>query len=618
MSLLDLKQQLDAKLKGGSIIQAPSTSLLQSVEALRTTRALDESVFLKFKEQHRAHQLEALNSTIGQNCGQIIIPTGTGKTRVQVHLHVHDMIEKIKANQTGVYVIGAHRLLLCKQLMDELQDMCLVCGIPINALYVGSARQDAEEIIDRYFHQGIDSSNYESTFTTRGDEVRSFYDRTSAAKRHLIIVSTYHSFDRLKVLDDIDLCTYDEAHTTTSEDFTDNIREVKDKIKRNYFFTATRKVQGEDKGMNDQEMYGEVLIEVSPRDMIDVSEIVMPRIHTIMLKGNKQKEVSNHDELMLVYTIIEAFNEHKKKLKEDSAQPDDIGTKLLVSVQGSNELEMIQNSTLLQDWCRANNIKTFAFSSRFGNFEDFIEEPNRNKVYENMKNLSDKEDAILLHIDILIEGIDLPSITGVLLLRHLNEVKLFQALGRALRLLKADRTRLYNGTLKPTDTKLFIKPHAYLILPMHFEKMEESSTEMRETLERVIATYGIPTEEFLPEETYDGVSPCYLDPVTDAEALDKNEKLYPLYHVITDLDLTRYKNNLSADPLEALQKILSDLKAIQSVPNTPINNTTDEELPPCLELQDTSKPTTSNAATSLKISNDETVLMLPFKDSSDL
>lgn len=618
MSLLDLKQQLDVKFKGGSIIKPP-TSLIQSVEALRATRALDESVFQTFASQHRAHQLKALNSTVNQTSGQIIIPTGTGKTRVQVHLHVQDMIEKIKAEQTGVYVIGAHRLLLCKQLMDEIQDMCLVCGIPINALYVGSARQDAEEIIDKYFHQGIDSSNYESTFTTRGDEVKSFYERTSAAKRHLIIVSTYHSFDRLKVLDNIDLCTYDEAHTTISEDFTDNIRMVKDKIKRNFFFTATRKVQGDDKGMNDLTMYGEILTEVSPREMIDAGEIVMPRIHTIMLKGKRDKEISNHDELMLVYTIIEAFKEHKNKLKEDSAYPDDIGTKLLVSVQGSNELELIQNSTLFKDWCKDNNIKTFAFSSRFGNFQDFIEEPNRNKVYDNMKNLSDKEDAILLHIDILIEGIDLPSITGVLLLRHLNEVKLFQALGRALRLLKADRTRLYDGTLKPTETNLFIKPHAYLILPMHFEKMAESSLEMRATLERVIATYGIPTEEFLPEELFDGVSPCYLDPVTDAEALDKNERIYPLYHVITDLDLTGYKNSLPADPLEALQKVLGDLKAIQSIPTvTTTNNLTDdEELPLCLKLQDMSKPTTDNAATSSRTSNSETVLMLPFKDTSE-
>lgn len=625
MSLLDLKNALDAKLKGASTIEAlplstptHTPSLLETVEAIRTPRVLDESVFLKFASQHRPHQLKALNSTTNQTSGQIIIPTGTGKTRVQVHIHVQDMIEKIKAEQTGVYVIGAHRLLLCKQLMDELQDMCLVCGIPINALYVGSARQDAEEIIDKYFHQGIDSSNYESTFTTRGDEVKSFYDRTSAAKRHLIIVSTYHSFDRLKVLDNIDLCTYDEAHTTIAEDFTENIMMVKDKIKRNFFFTATRKVQGEDKGMNDITMYGEILTEVSPREMIDAGEIVMPRIHTIMLKDTKVRDVPNHNELMLVYTIIEAFKEHKNKLKEDSAYPDDLGTKLLVSVQGSNELELIQNNTLFKDWCRDNNIKTFAFSSRFGNFQDFIEEPNRNKVYGNMKNLSDKEDAILLHIDILIEGIDLPSITGVLLLRHLNEVKLFQALGRALRLLKVDRKRLYDGTVKPTETNLFTKPHAYLILPMHFEKMAESSEEMRATLERVIATYGIPTEEYLPEETFDGVSPCYLDPVTDAEALDKNERLYPLYHVITDLDLTAYQKALPLDPLEAIKKLLADLKAVKGLEEEPTKDqqpTTNEELP-CLKLQDTSKPTTDNAATSLKTSNNETVLMLPFKDSS--
>jgi hypothetical protein len=153
---------------------------------------------------------------------------------------------------------------------------------------------------------------------------------------------------------------------------------------------------------------------------------------------------------------------------------------------------------------------------------------------------------------------------------------------------------------------------------MHFEKMAESSLEMRATLERVIATYGIPTEEFLPEEIFDGVSPCYLDPVTDAEALDKNERIYPLYHVITDLDLTGYRNSLSADPLEALQKVLEDLKAIQSIPTIPTtNNQADEELPLCLKLQDMSKPTTDNAATSSRTSNSETVLMLPFKGTSE-
>lgn len=628
MSLLELIKQIEAKQNGASTMEALSSStptppsLLETVEAIRTPRVLDESVFLKFVSQHRKHQLKAINSTVNQTSGQIIIPTGTGKTRVQIHIHVQDMIEKTKSNQTGVYVIGAHRLLLCKQLMDELQGMCIECHIPFNALYVGSARIDDKAVYDEYFHQGIDASTYESTFTTRGEEVKSFYDRTSEAKRHLIIVSTYHSFDRLKVLDNIDLCTYDEAHTTIAGDFTENIKMVKDHIKRNFFFTATRKVQGEDNGMNDRKMYGEQLTYVSPKEMIDAGEIVMPCIHTIMLKGHKTKEISEDDEQMLVYTIQEAFIEHKKKLKEDSAYPEDLGTKLLVTIKGSTELKKIQNNALFKDWCRDNNIKTFAFSSMLGNIDNFVEEPNRNKVYGNMKSLSDKQDAILLHIDILIEGIDLPSITGVLLFRHLNEVKLFQAIGRALRLLRVDRERLYMGTMKPKETHLFTKPHAYLILPMHFEKMDESSKEMRTTLERVLSNYEIPTEEFLPEETFDGVSPCYLNPVTDAEAIDKNERLYPLSHVISDLDLTAYQKALPIDPLEAIKVLLADLKAVKGSEEDHMDEeeqptTTNEELPLCSELQDTSKPTTNNAAPSFMTSSSETVLMLPFKGSSE-
>jgi len=573
MTLLELAAQLDAKLKGASIVEAPSVStpitLLQSVEAVRTPLLFNEEIFKQFGSQHRPHQIKAINDTTGQDIGQIIIPTGTGKTRIQIHLHVQNMIEKIKNNQTGVYVIGAHRLLLCKQLMDELQDMCLVCGIPINALYIGSARQDEKVVYDEYFHKGIDSSNYESTYTTAGDEVVSFYDRTKQQKRHLIIVSTYHSFDRMKKLEEIDLCTYDEAHTTTGEDFTANILEVSPKIKRNFFFTATRKVHGEDKGMNDERIYGQVLTAVSPRAMIEAGEIVMPRIHSIMLKSTKVKEVSNHNELMLVYTIIEAFTEHKKRLHEDSAYPTEIGAKILVSVQGSNELDLIQNNELFRTWCQSNEIKVFSYSSKYGNYEDFTENQNRNKIYESMRSLKDNEDCILLHIDILTEGIDLPSITGVLLLRHLNEIKLFQALGRALRLLKVDRDRLYKGEITPKDTKKFMKPYAYLILPTHFEKMDESSEEMRETLQRVIATYGIPTEEFLPPETFDGVTPCYLDPVTDAAAIEKKEMMYPLYHAITDLDLEAYKNKMDPDPVLAIIQLIADLNDIITTETPP-------------------------------------------------
>lgn len=559
ISLRDLANQITAQRTGGSMVVPPTPSLLTAVEASRTKRVFNDDIFKQFASQHRQHQVQALESTVGKDIGQIIIPTGTGKTRVQVHLHVQSMIDKLKNDQTGVYVIGAHRLLLCKQLMVELQDMCLVCGIPINTLYIGSARQNDKADYDKYFHKGIDSSNFESTYTTAGDDVVSFYERTKAQNRNLIIVSTYHSFDRMKKLEEIDLCTYDEAHTTIAEDFTENIKEVMPKIKQNFFFTATRKVCGDNRGMNDQSFYGEIITEVSPRSMIEAGEIVMPRIHAIMLSNDRMGEVSNHNELMLVYTIIEAFKEHKKKIKADSCCPDELGAKMLVSVQGSNELEMIQNNDLFKTWCTDNNIRVFSYSSRFGNYENFEENPNRNKIYESMRSLKDNEDCILLHIDILTEGIDLPSITGVLLLRHLNEVKLFQALGRALRLLKTDRENLYNGLITPKDTDKFVKPFAYLILPTHFEKMDESSGQMMETLQRVISTYGIPTEDFFPPEVYDGVTPCYLDPVTEKDAKDKNDKLYPLFHTIYELDLTVYRKSLPSDPALAVIQMMEDL-----------------------------------------------------------
>jgi superfamily II DNA or RNA helicase len=193
---------------------------------------------------------------------------------------------------------------------------------------------------------------------------------------------------------------------------------------------------------------------------------------------------------------------------------------------------------------------------------DFIQQTNRNKVYESMKNLDDKEDAILLHIDILTEGIDLPSITGVLLLRHLNEIKLFQALGRALRLFKADRKRLYSGEITSKDRSSFVKPYAYLILPMHFEEMDESSEEMLQTLQRVVGNYGIPTEEFLPPEEFDGITYEYLDPVTHHSAIEGKSKLYPLTHAVLDLAIKRMSNTLPLTPQEKYKAILELIKQI--------------------------------------------------------
>jgi len=330
-------------------------------------------------------------------------------------------------------------------------------------------------------------------------------------------------------------------------------------IKRNYFFTATQKVSGDDKGMNNKSFYGDVF-KIYPKEMIQAGEIIIPKIHIMMLEDGIKGKIKDDNETMLVKTVIEGFKEHKKRLKKESAHPDDIGAKLLVSCKGSDELNLVQNNSKFKEWCKKNNIKVFSFSSRYGSYENFEKEENRTEIYENMKSLKDTDDCILLHIDILTEGIDLPSITAVMLLRHLNIAKLMQTLGRALRLLKSDRNKLYAGELKPEEKHLFTKPYAYLLLPMHFESLDASSEDMKQMIWEVINTYKLPVEEFLPLEKFEALKNEYLDPVTDTREIKKKQKEYPLIHVIEDIVMENFLKDLPKNPKEAYEYLTKGLK----------------------------------------------------------
>ncbi|MBD3260252.1 MAG: DEAD/DEAH box helicase [Candidatus Altiarchaeales archaeon] len=554
-SILSLLQQVQAA-------QQPATpkSLLERVQEAYKGACISTVAFDKFAKNHRAHQNTAIDAILSHDNGQVSIPTGTGKTRIQIHTHVYDMLRKSENNEIGVYVIGAHRLLLCKQLMDELQDLCFSNGVRTNVLYVGSARHDDKVVYDEYFNEGVNTNTFEMVYTTQRNEVEEFWKKTQAQGRHLIVVSTYHSFNGLSAIESIDICTYDEAHTTISEDFTNNILAVMPHIKRNYFFTATRKVNGEDGGMNNTEMYGEVICDISPREMIKAGEITMPRIHVLHLDDTRVPKgmvVSDKNERMLVKTVIEGFTEHKERVKADSADPNTVGAKLLVSCKGSDELATVQNSPYFQEWCSQNNVHVFSYSTRFGSWNNFKEDVNRNRVYDSMCALKDEDDAILLHIDILAEGIDLPSLTGVMLLRHLNVSKLLQTLGRALRLMKTDRKRLYEGTIKPDERDKYVKPFAYMLLPMHFEGMEASAEEMKRTIQTVVQTYDSPVEEFLPLEEFEALKNQYLDPVTDAKKIAKRQKDYPLLHVIEDIIMDEFQVALPSDPQERYDKLMS-------------------------------------------------------------
>lgn len=540
--------------------------IVKESEATQIDPSLPKSLQVQYKPNHasfrnwmknnRDHQATAIAKAMNESIGQVSLPTGTGKTRVQIALHVAKMIELTEANRRGVFVIGAHRLALCSQLLSEMIAIVVNAGLPFDILFVGCSKYPEDQVHTKFKNKGLNHYVMEATSTTASQEIADAYESATKNNRHLICVSTYHSFDKLAAIPEITMCTYDEAHTLIGEDFLANIVGLRKNIEFNYFFTATRKVQGKSEGMNNESIFGKVIHEEAARKMIQEGEIVPPKLHIIQTAT--EGDFNNHT--MLVKTVIAGFEQHKALVKDNSANPDAIGAKLLVTTTGNKEMFELHNDPVFRDYCKENNITVFAFSSAEGIYHDFLP-ITRNEALDGMAKLETEEDAILLHIEILTEGIDLPSITGVMPFRELNTTKLLQTIGRGARLLKADRVRLYSGELAPMDWSAYIKPCCWVILPEHFRSLGNSQA-MKNTIKDIVNTYDIPVEEYTAIDRYLAETDSDVPRITPRDSSNRRkDKETTLIHTVEDVMSERFSMfHAALSPIVALNKIMQALK----------------------------------------------------------
>ena len=457
-----------------SALRERLTSLSDLRRVLITPTTNDRfDYFDKYVSCNREHQNNALLATNKANIGQIISPCGTGKTRIQICLHVATMIEAARRNECVVSVIASHRLALNRQLCDELADVMIHCGLSFDILCIGSDRLDTKKYYVKYAKEGYTPATSNRLGSLSSKEIEEFIANARKLGRHVLVVSTYNSIDRLQYAGKIDLITHDESHNTVREDFTDNISKVKINTEREYFFTATQKNRGSNDGMKDAEFYGEVLINIKAQDMLEKGEIVCPRIHSV--GGANDETTSIYNTHMLAKNTVEAFLRHKEHIKADSCFHDEIGAKIIVGCVGIQEMNEIYNFPEFKNFALENRIPCFAISSRGGGAECYVnwKKVTREEFFTALNDLSDAEDALIFNVDMLSEGIDLPAITGVMPMRNLDVIKLIQLLGRALRLTKADRMRLYRGEISPDDYEKYVKPYGHLILPRHLNSCNE-------------------------------------------------------------------------------------------------------------------------------------------------
>ena len=230
------------------------------------------------------------------------------------------------------------------------------------------------------------------------------------------------------------------------------------------------------RGMNNEALYGKILYQMLPVEAIALGKMVRPRLHIVTTDG-----VYNTDDYdrSLNKIIADSFKQHGNVLEKTNQTP-----KLLISTKGTQDiLEFINSRQCTQ--LRADGVEVYAVSSN----EEVGNQINGERVRrpEFLRRLKkDGEDKnkkiIVLHYDILAEGIDVSGFTGIMPLRTLSKSKFLQTFGRCARPNKEDRQRLDSGEITVDDLDKLNKPYAYIIIPNIIHSNEDDKANMVELI----------------------------------------------------------------------------------------------------------------------------------------
>ena len=445
------------------------------------------------------YQQEAVNKTDLHKKGIFVLPTGTGKTMIQAAI-IEKFIGSIK--QFKMFVVNGPRIILTYQLLKEIYTYMVERGIECRYHFVHSGSPlDISDLEQLRIQTDIPFSQIGST--TSSIELTKVMEETRELGIPLIIFSTYHSADRIEqsrrfINQPISVVFNDEAHYLVQDRFFVIIDTIN--TERQYFFTATMRVNEqspEGRGMNNVSSYGEVIHKLLPRDAIEMGKMVRPRTHLVGTDGVKTDEDFDRSLNKVIHNSFNSQVEHFKKFHPN------IVPKIIVATRGASDIKPFLESneyTLL----RENGVEVFAIMS---DKEEVIgnningDKVSRQKFLKKIKEVGkDKSKMMLvLHFDILTEGIDVPGLTSCMPIRNLNKSRFIQTLGRCSRLDSEDRSRLESGEIDWTDVDSMNKPYAYIILPEITLTNKDDMAQMKQFVLQ-LRDYGFdPSEDIISD-----------------------------------------------------------------------------------------------------------------------
>merc|ERR1711965_598279 len=167
-------------------------------------------------------------------------------------------MELINNGQT--FVVVAPRILLTEQLCSEFLE--LIDTTHTHILHV---------------HSG-ETSHFS---TTKAEKISLFVNTARTAGENVIIFTTYHSLHRILEADvEVNTIYFDEAHNSIQRNFFPPTEFFSNDSDRCYFFTAPPKhsITVFKPGMNDPEVYGQVICNVPAPQLVKEGYILPPKV----------------------------------------------------------------------------------------------------------------------------------------------------------------------------------------------------------------------------------------------------------------------------------------------------------------------------------------------------
>ena len=352
----------------------------------------------------RPHQQRGNDRMAEYNKGQLIFPTGAGKTLTAI-MDAKRVFDTATSHKT--IVIVAPRILLAEQLCSEFME--LVDGSYTHIMHVHSGET-------HHFS------------TTQPEKIALFANCARTAGENLIIFTTYNSLDRIRQADiEVNNIYFDEAHNSVKRNFFPATEHFSNEADRCYFFTATPKhsLTVSKPGMNDGAVYGQVLVNVPAPELVEGGYILPPKVvvkQLPMIKGRKVVFADDCDNLL------------------ETIDDNNISKTLICARTTKQIINLISQSQFCTELA-SRGYSWMTITSKTGAIIDG-EKVDREKFFDTLNAWGRDPDKkfVCIHHSILSEGINVNGLEAVVFMRNMDYIGISQSIGRVIRLGGAQKT----------------------------------------------------------------------------------------------------------------------------------------------------------------------------------